>query len=107
MDCNLDGAHLASILSEGEFNFLQQETPVFKGTEKIARKLNYPVIYVSTKRIRRGYYELIFEELERKPNGTMEEEITKLHTYRLEKDIQAQPAIWLWSHRRWKHKKPG
>ena len=36
--------------------FLNQDTPVFTGTAKIAKKLDYPVIYVSVKRPKRGYY---------------------------------------------------
>ena len=39
------------------------------------------------------------------PKNTQEGEISELHTKKLEKDIMAQPEIWLWSHRRWKHKK--
>lgn len=86
--------------------FLNQDTPVFIGTEKIARKLNYPVVYASIKRIKRGIYNLSFELIERDPKSTNEGEISELHTKRLEKDIQSQPETWLWSHRRWKHKKP-
>lgn len=86
--------------------FLNQDTPIFWGTEKIARKLNYPVIYVSVRREKRGYYKIFAETLVADPASTAEGEISELHTRRLEIDIMAQPEIWLWSHRRWKHKKP-
>lgn len=86
--------------------FLNQDTPIFKGTEKIARKLNYPVIYVSVQRQKRGHYEIFAETLVEEPARTAEGEISELHTRRLEQDISAQPEIWLWSHRRWKHKRP-
>jgi len=86
-------------------DFLNQETPVFKGTELIARKINYPIVYGSIKRVKRGYYEVSVEVLIEQPKDTSEGEITETHTRRLEQDIVAQPETWIWSHRRWKHKK--
>jgi KDO2-lipid IV(A) lauroyltransferase len=86
--------------------FLHQDTPVFWGTEKIAQKMNYPVIYVTVKRLKRGYYNVLSEELFANPKNTTTGEISEAHTRKLEKDIISQPEIWLWSHRRWKHKKP-
>jgi len=93
---------------EGAFwtKFLNQDTPVFKGTEKIAQRFNYPVIYGRVKRIKRAYYEISAELLFENPAQTEPDIISKSHTEALEKDILAQPEIWLWSHRRWKHKKP-
>jgi KDO2-lipid IV(A) lauroyltransferase len=85
--------------------FLNQDTPVFNGPAKIARKLNYPVIYISLERPRRGYYKLRAEALIENPASLSEDEISELHTRRLERDIIAQPEIWLWTHRRWKHKR--
>lgn len=85
--------------------FLQQDTPVFKGTEKIAQKMNQPVVYVSVQRIKRGYYTVGAELLFSQPAGIPDGEITEAHTRKLEEDIIAQPATWLWSHRRWKHKR--
>jgi KDO2-lipid IV(A) lauroyltransferase len=87
-------------------NFLNQDTPVFWGTEKIAKKLNYPVVYIHVKRVKRGYYEVGAEVLENNPKSTASGDISALHTQRLEQDIIADPATWLWSHKRWKHKRP-
>jgi len=86
--------------------FLNQDTPVFWGTEKIAQKFNYPVVYVTINRLKRGYYEVDTEYLFHEPKNTHEGEISEAHTRKLEQDILKQPEIWLWSHRRWKHKKP-
>jgi len=83
--------------------FMNQDTPVFTGTEKIARKLNYPVVYAKVSRPKRGFYEITLELLSENPKDTSEGEITEMHTKKLEKDIIENPAIWLWSHRRWKH----
>ena len=86
--------------------FLNQDTPIFLGTEIIATKLNYPVIYVSLNRVRRGYYEMTTDLLCENPAATQKGEISEMHTKRLEQDIIRQPEIWLWSHKRWKHKRP-
>ena len=87
-------------------NFLNQDTPVFKGTEVIAKKIGYPVVYSNVKRVRRGYYEMTVEMLVEDPKKTADGEISDLHTRKLEQDIREQPETWLWSHRRWKHKRP-
>jgi Kdo2-lipid IVA lauroyltransferase/acyltransferase len=92
---------------EGAFwvTFLNQDTPIFKGTEKIAQRFNYPVIYGRVKRLKRGYYEISAELLFENPAQTAPDMISKSHTIALERDILAQPEIWLWSHRRWKHQR--
>lgn len=87
-------------------NFLNQDTPVFNGPEKISRKFNYPMIYVPVKKLGRGYYEMGCEIITEKPNELEEGVITDLHCKALERNIREQPYIWLWTHRRWKHKRP-
>lgn len=87
--------------------FLNQDTAVFRGTESISRKLDYPVIYLSVIRERRGHYRLESELLAEHPRELPENALTELHTKRLEQDIIAHPETWLWSHRRWKHRRPG
>lgn len=86
--------------------FLNQATPVFWGTEKIAQKLDRPIIYLGIDRPRRGNYVMRFELLVADPKNTPEGSITELHTERLEQDIRKRPEIWLWTHRRWKHHPP-
>ncbi len=85
--------------------FLNQDTAVFTGTEKLAKKFNYPVVYMNVQRLRRGYYEVFPELLISDPKNTVENEISEKFMNRLEKEILIDPTIWLWSHRRWKHKK--
>lgn len=86
--------------------FLGQDTPVFFGTEAMARKLGYPVVYISIRRPSRGRYHMVVETLVEKPASTREGEITEIHTRRLERDIRNYPELWLWTHRRWKHRRP-
>lgn len=86
--------------------FLNQDTPVFTGTARLSRKLNFPIVYVSIKRLKRGFYRIDSELLIENPKAYGEAEISEIHTRRLEKDIREMPEIWLWTHRRWKHKRP-
>jgi KDO2-lipid IV(A) lauroyltransferase len=85
--------------------FLHQDTAVFTGPEKLARRFNYPVVYMNVQRKKRGYYEITPELLFDTPSKTTENEISEAFTKRLEKEIIQDPIPWLWSHRRWKHKR--
>lgn len=85
--------------------FLNQDTAVFFGTEYYAKEFNQPVVYSRIKKLKRGTYQLEFVEVTGHPGETVYGEITEKVTRLLEQDILAQPELWLWSHRRWKHKK--
>lgn len=86
--------------------FLGQDTPVFLGAEALSRKLDYPIVYLSINRPRRGHYTMTAEPLVKDPSGMPEGAITESHTRRLEEDIRKYPDLWLWTHRRWKHQRP-
>jgi KDO2-lipid IV(A) lauroyltransferase len=58
------------------------------------------------KKVSRGHYLVEFELVNENPATTAYGEITEAHTRMLERDILQEPEYWLWSHRRWKHKKP-
>jgi len=85
--------------------FLHQDTPVFTGPEKLAVKFDYPVVYMNILRPRRGYYEVFPELLFSVPQETKENEISEVFMRRLERQIVSDPTFWLWSHRRWKHRR--
>ena len=85
--------------------FLNQDTAVLFGAEKYAKKYNWPVIFVSINKVKRGYYEVTYSLITEKPNEETHGEITEKFTKRLEEDILKQPEYWLWSHKRWKHKR--
>ena len=85
--------------------FLGQDTPCLHGPEKYARIHNLPVVFSYPKRIKRGYYELKTEWLVRDPASVEVGEITTAFMNRLEQVIREEPGGWLWSHKRWKHKR--
>ncbi len=86
--------------------FLNQETPFYPGPAAISRRFNYPVIFQNTVKIKRGFYEITFEVLFENAKEYSETEIMMAYIQKMEKTICEQPAYYLWSHRRWKHKRP-
>ena len=86
-------------------SFFGRDVPIFIGAEKIAKKMNYPVVFCDMQKINRGKYYITFEDLEVNPKNTNDGEITKNYFKRLEKQIKENPSQWLWSHKRWKHKR--
>ena len=83
-------------------SFLNQQTAIFLGVEKIALMTNNPVIFFSINKTKRGYYECLVKSLVDNPEQTITHQITNLHTRELEQNILAKPEYWLWSHKRWK-----
>ena len=85
--------------------FLNQDTAVLEGTERIARKLNQPVVFVNMRKVKRGHYHAEFYDLCSDPQSLEPGELMRMHIRMLERFIREEPAYWLWSHRRWKHKR--
>ena len=85
--------------------FLNHDTAFLYGAEYFARKYNYPVFYYEVKKVRRGRYEVTFSLLCEHPEEVPQYGIVEAYVRRLEKQIREQPEYWLWSHRRWKHRR--
>lgn len=82
--------------------FFGQKTAFYDGTEKVARALNYAVIYLDVTRVRRGHYEVEIKTITKNAAETEQEYITSEYVRLLENTIRRQPDNWLWSHKRWK-----
>ena len=87
------------------FRFLNQETIFFDGGEKLALRCQLPVYFVKMERLRRGRYEMSFEQIYDGKEEVAEYEITERYVRMLEAEIRRRPELWMWSHRRWKHKR--
>lgn len=85
-------------------DFLNQDTAILTGPERIARKLNLPVFFLDTQKIRRGYYAIDIKLITETPKETPENYITERYARLTEEMILRAPAYWLWTHKRWKHK---
>ena len=86
--------------------FLNQDTPVFTGTERIAKKLDAAVCYADMTRPRRGYYRCNFRIMTENVREFREHELTAYYMQLLERSIIKEPCFWLWSHNRWKRQRP-
>lgn len=86
-------------------NFMGRETAALFGAEKYACTYNRPVVWAHMTKLKRGYYKVNYELVTDKPQETRHGEITeKLHQI-LESDISKAPEFWLWTHKRWKHRR--
>jgi KDO2-lipid IV(A) lauroyltransferase len=83
-------------------NFLNHDTPVLTGTERIVHKMGHAVLYLDIHRVRRGYYEAELKLVTREPQKMKDFELTDIYFEMLEKSIRRSPEFWLWSHNRWK-----
>lgn len=86
--------------------FLNQDTAVMEGSERIAQKTNAAVFFAKMIKIKRGYYNLTLIPITENPSDEEDLFITKRYYELLEEQIREQPECWLWSHRRWKRKRP-
>ena len=82
--------------------FLHQETGFLDGGEVLGKKFGYPVFFLVISREQRGFYRARMQTLAATPKETAEGEITLAYARALEQNILAQPALWLWTHNRWK-----
>ena len=85
--------------------FLGQDTACLHGPEKYARLHRLPVFYVDIQKKKRGYYEMTLSLLAEDTIAMEPGKLTAMFMNRLEEAIRQQPGYWLWSHKRWKHKK--
>lgn len=86
-------------------SFLNHQTPVFTGAERIMRKMNNAVFYIEMERPRRGYYTCTYHLITRDPGSLPEYAITRRFFELLEQSIQKHPEYYLWTHNHWKRTK--
>lgn len=82
--------------------FLNQETLVQTGMERIAKQLAFSVVYLDMEKVKRGHYVGKFFVIT--PDASQEPEFTVMERYmrKLEETVLHEPAYYLWSHNRWK-----
>lgn len=85
--------------------FLNQDTAVFTGVERIAKQTGFWVTYLDIIKVGRGKYTAEVKLITDNPSEEPEFAITEKYIREMEKTILRDPAYWLWTHKRWKYKK--
>ena len=86
-------------------SFMGIEVPVHTGAEMLAKRFDMNVIFLRTKKVKRGYYEATFELLSDDVKSVANYDITDEFLKRVEKQIYEAPEYYLWTHKRWKHRR--
>lgn len=84
-------------------DFFGQPTPFMQAPERGARIANIPVLFAHLYKTKRGHYHAVVETGAEYPAELPQGELTRRYVRFLERTISAEPSMWLWTHRRWKH----
>ncbi|MAN28339.1 MULTISPECIES: lysophospholipid acyltransferase family protein [Mesonia] len=86
-------------------DFMGKETAAFTGSESMAKKLGFGILYLQIRKVKRGYYSAKLIPLTATPKDYEDFKITEKFFQLLEAQIREQPEYYLWTHKRWKHKR--
>ena len=86
-------------------SFMGIEVPVHTGAEMLAKRFDMNVVFLRTKKVKRGYYEGTFDLLSLDAKAVPNYEITDEFLKLIEKQIYEAPEFYLWTHKRWKHRR--
>ena len=85
--------------------FMNQDSAILAGAEKVSRRFNMAVIYLKVSKVKRGCYEIEFVPVCIEPDRAVQFEISRNYLDIVETVIKERPEYWLWSHNRWKYKR--
>ena len=88
------------------FRFLNQEAMFYPGPAFISKMFDQPVFFQKLEKTGRGKYLTTFELLCENPAEKSEIEILKIYIAKMEEIIREKPEFYLWSHKRWKRRRP-
>ena len=89
-------------VSDITVDFLHQETRTMFGGASLARKFGWSVLYASLFPVGKGHYEWRFTQICPDASKLTVREIMDEYYNLLQKDIEAAPWCYLWTHKRWK-----
>jgi KDO2-lipid IV(A) lauroyltransferase len=86
-------------------NFFGMEVPVFTGGEMLAKKLGMNMVYARVNKVSRGHYSAKFIPIEGDLQDIPNYQVTENYLRILEQQILEAPEYYLWTHKRFKHRK--
>ncbi len=92
----------ASAMTHDDVDFLHQPTKAMLGAASLACKMKMSVVYLNMKRVEKGRNEITFTPICMDASTMTPHQIMQEYFTLLEKDINALPWNYLWSHKRWK-----
>lgn len=94
--------------SANEFwvKFLNQDTVVQTGMERIAAQMGFAVTYLDIKKVKRGFYKCTVSAITADASKEDEHVVSEIYTRKLEQTIIENPAYYLWTHNKWSRSKP-
>ncbi|MGV8947648.1 MAG: lysophospholipid acyltransferase family protein [Lutibacter sp.] len=84
--------------------FLGVKVPIHTGAEMLAKRFKMNMVYIETKKIKRGYYETTFHLITNEAEKFPDYQLTDIFIEKVENQIRTQPEYYFWTHRRFKHK---
>ena len=85
------------------YTFFEREVPIHTGAEELARTYDMGIVYLSIRKVRRGYYTASFETFQPQVEESSNYSIMEAYMQKVELEIKEQPHTYLWTHRRFKH----
>lgn len=84
--------------------FMGIKVPIHTGAEMLAKRYDMAYVVWTSRRVKRGYYEIEFELVTDDPKSYQDFELTDKFLSITEKNIRENPGVYLWSHKRFKHR---
>ena len=84
-------------------HFFGKPAPFVRSPERGARSGNTPAVFVHFYKTARGKYRTKLILISDQPKALPEGELTRKYVRLLEWSIREEPALYLWTHRRWKY----
>ncbi|WP_457615498.1 lysophospholipid acyltransferase family protein [Lutibacter sp.] len=84
--------------------FFGVKVPIHTGAEMLAKRYDLNLVFMKTRKIKRGFYETSFSVITTTPTKFPDYELTDIFLRKVEEQVYEQPEYYFWTHKRFKHK---